>query len=257
MPGDIPTPADVSTTNFQLFDAFWSLEQGDRVTFGGGIDDHEVVFCHPDCNGLFLWVRPIADTPYPDTTAELGECLLLFPAYTVHGDDSQPFEPAHDITKHTPDDDTPPNTIGTLTDATVRTPDDHDHRVCEIEWNADFSGPEPDQPDQEPFSDPDAVIDNAPDYDEEYLEYVRQPDGGPPARTQFYVELTNYGTAYIIPFGTRDPVGGVDISTSISDFRSILEEHMNPELRKAHEQKGNVPKHLLAAEEWTPAHFDD
>jgi hypothetical protein len=251
MPGDIPTPADVSTTNFQLFDAFWSLEQGDRVTFGGGIDDHEVVFCHPDCNGLFLWVRPIADTPYPDTTAELGECLLLFPAYTVHGDGSQPFEPAHDITKHTPDDDTPPNTIGTLTDATVRTPDDRDHRVCEIEWNADFSGPEPDQPDQEPFDDPDAVIDDRIGYEDHYFEYVREPYAGPPAPNQFYLKATNYGAAHVVPFGCRDSICRIDISTTIGEVRDFIKEHMDPELRKAYEQTGKAPKHLLAAEEWT------
>jgi hypothetical protein len=251
MPGDIPTPADVSTTNFQLFDAFWSLEQGDRVTFGGGIDDHEVVFCHPDCNGLFLWVRPIADTPYPDTTAELGECLLLFPAYTVHGDGSQPFEPAHDITKHTPDDDTPPNTIGTLTDATVRTPDDRDHRVCEIEWNADFSGPEPDQPDQEPFDDPDAVIDDRIGYEDHYFEYVREPYAGPPAPNQFYLKATNYGAAHVVPFGCRDSICRIDISTTIGEVRDFIEKHMDPELRKAYEQTGKAPKHLLAAEEWT------
>jgi hypothetical protein len=251
MPGDIPTPTDVSTTNFQLFDAFWSLEQGDRVTFGGGIDDHEVVFCHPDCNGLFLWVRPIADTPYPDTTAELGECLLLFPAYTVHGDGSQPFEPAHDITKHTPDDDTPPNTIGTLTDATVRTPDDRDHRVCEIEWNADFSGPEPDQPDQEPFDDPDAVIDDRIGYEDHYFEYVREPYAGPPAPNQFYLKATNYGAAHVVPFGCRDSICRIDISTTIGEVRDFIEKHMDPELRKAYEQTGKAPKHLLAAEEWT------
>lgn len=256
MSDHIPTPVDKSSSNFQVYDAFRRLDQGDRLTFGGGIDDHEVVFCHHDTNIVFLWTRRPDDSPYPSEPHELGECLSLRPAYAVRDDGPEMYAPSLEIIKYSGDENPTPNTIGTLTDATVRNPDDRDYRVCDVGWDADFSGPQPDRPDQEPFDDPDAVIRDA-SLEEHYFEYEQEPAGGPPARTQFYIEATNYGAAHIVPFGCQDPVARIDISTTIGELKTFLEEHMDPDLRKAYEQTGETPKHLLAAEQFAPARFND
>jgi hypothetical protein len=254
MPDDSPTPADESSLNVQLFDAFQRLERGDRLTFGGGIDDHQVVFVDVDVYGntLSLLVRPWSVGSYPANRRDLDDGLMLSVRYATTDDGSEPQMPERKLLKLRADEDASPFTVGTLTDTTIRDPDDSHHRVCEIEWDASFTPPEPDQPDQEPFSDPDAVIDDRIGYEDHYFECEREPLIGPPAPNQFYLKATNYGAAHIVPFGCRDSIARIDISTTIGEVRDFIKEHMDPELRKAYEQTGKAPKHLLAAEEWTP-----
>ena len=255
MPDDSPTPVDESSLNYQIHTTFRRLERGDRLTFGGGIDDHEVVFCDPDGCMVFLWARPLTDAPYPSELGDLGECLRLTPVYEP--EDASLYDPGRELMKYSPDEETPPNQIGTLTDATIRDPDDSHHRHCHIEWDASFTAPQPDQPDQEPFSDPDAIISDRIRYEDHYFEIERDPYAGPPVHNQFYLKATNYGAAHIIPFGCEDPVARIDINTTIGEVRDFLEDHMDPELRKAYEQTGKAPKHLLAADVWLPDRFKD
>jgi hypothetical protein len=253
MSEDSPTPDDESSANFQLHQTLSDLERGDRINFGGGIDTHVVAMVESMKNIVLVYARPTTDATLPDGYNDLGDHLALEVAYSASNAGNvfnarrellqvtRDPQPQHDHvlqgqTEHA---------IGTLSDATVRTPDDRDHRVCDLQWNALFDAPERYTEGSECFDDPNAVISDRADFDAAYLNDPAQQGGGPVAPNAFAVQLSNYGVAHLIPSSGDESIARLDITGVNGELETRLEDLLDTKTRKAFEQLGEVPLYIL------------